>query len=1001
MIKRSKLVYILGSIIIGIVAVISVFAGLTLSGVIDAGSRVIVFVSESKTKVYDGEKLVHEEWSIAEGELKDGHEAKVVFTGNQTVVGQSQNEYTVTIVDANGADVSDDYEITIETGILGVTPRPIAMQSASATKEYDGEPLTCDEITIVEGSCAGTDIASYVLTGSRTDVGVDDNLFVPKIVDKNGNDVTHNYEITCLYGTLTVTPMPITLYTGSKLSKVYDGTPLRGDVSACSFVGEKTPLEGHEATITLSGEQTEVGESENLVASVVIVDTNDEDRDVTFNYDITYQTNVLVVEKRRITITGGDMQWTYDGAEHTYPHHEITSFYKVVSGQILDVVITGAITDVGTTANTVEDYIIYADDTRMVDVTPNYEVTVKDGTLRVTEAEGTDDPDDPDDGDGNFLGGEMDGKIGTGGTIPDKNTIVAQVYSDKSGTVYLRQYSKGEYQGNRWASATAYTDLLDGKYSMNYLTGIALENSSQAEKAEMKIYPKIPSAAGYMLPTYLDNSESLYDVQTNDVYNSGTKVEYYKMYYFPYDYAFDDTPVTMNNLGDYTANENNYRWFINRDNKQYKSLPNETKSAMDVIIAEQGWERSSTGDDRELIAEVAAYVRKVKGYDLRYDTALDEQPDIAVAFLTDPQFKTGICQHYATSATVLFRALGFPARYTCGYAVKTEAGQTVDVSAMQAHAWVEVYLTGIGWVTVEVTGGGGGPGVPSDGEPEIPGDDEGEPTNPDKIATIMLSPKTLKKLYDGTPLVPTENDVTCKVNKTQELADLIADGTIGSYEYVLEGSQTEVGISLWSADLKLFDVNGIDISDKFSIDNTKTGTLHVYKYTLTVTTGGAEKTYDGTPLTNDSYTVTGLQDGDVAEVVVTGKNSGLGIAKNTCAVNILRNGELVTDEYDVQRVLGDLQVNEIAMEVKAASVEKVYDGTPLTWEDANSWTIACDGKIDGHTVYVELTGELAGDMPGECPNHIVKVTVLDENEQDVTDYYTIKTTDGTLKITAP
>ena len=59
MIKRSKLVYILGSIIIGIVAVVFVFAGLVLSGVIDAGSRAIVFVSESKTKVYDGEKLVY------------------------------------------------------------------------------------------------------------------------------------------------------------------------------------------------------------------------------------------------------------------------------------------------------------------------------------------------------------------------------------------------------------------------------------------------------------------------------------------------------------------------------------------------------------------------------------------------------------------------------------------------------------------------------------------------------------------------------------------------------------------------------------------------------------------------------------------------------------------------------------------------------------------------------------------------------------------------------
>jgi hypothetical protein len=205
---------------------------------------------------------------------------------------------------------------------------------------------------------------------------------------------------------------------------------------------------------------------------------------------------------------------------------------------------------------------------------------------------------------------------------------------------------------------------------------------------------------------------------------------------------------------------------------------------------------------------------------------------------------------------------------------------------------------------------------------------------------------------------------------------------------------------LWSADLVLYDVDGNDISSQFEIDNTKTGTLHVYRYTLTVVTGSAEKTYDGTPLTNDSYTVTGLQDGDLEIVTVTGKNGGLGITKNTCTVKILRNGVDVGYEYDVQRKLGDLKVNEIPMTVKAASAEKPYDGTPLTWEDANSWTVFCDGKIDGHTVYAKLQGELKGDMPGKCPNHIVSVTVLDENEKDVTEYYNITTVDGTLKITA-
>ena len=38
MIKRSKVIYVIGSMIIGIIAIVSVFAGLIISGAIDARS---------------------------------------------------------------------------------------------------------------------------------------------------------------------------------------------------------------------------------------------------------------------------------------------------------------------------------------------------------------------------------------------------------------------------------------------------------------------------------------------------------------------------------------------------------------------------------------------------------------------------------------------------------------------------------------------------------------------------------------------------------------------------------------------------------------------------------------------------------------------------------------------------------------------------------------------------------------------------------------------------
>ena len=91
--------------------------------------------------------------------------------------------------------------------------------------------------------------------------------------------------------------------------------------------------------------------------------------------------------------------------------------------------------------------------------------------------------------------------------------------------------------------------------------------------------------------------------------------------------------------------------------------------------------------------------------------------------------KEGYCAHFASAATLLLRSYGIPARYVEGYAVsvsdvsegstlqnettsdwfngKNPIGDTgvvsVNVTDADAHAWVEVYQKGIGWVPYEFT----------------------------------------------------------------------------------------------------------------------------------------------------------------------------------------------------------------------------------------------------------------------------------------------------------
>ena len=72
--------------------------------------------------------------------------------------------------------------------------------------------------------------------------------------------------------------------------------------------------------------------------------------------------------------------------------------------------------------------------------------------------------------------------------------------------------------------------------------------------------------------------------------------------------------------------------------------------------------------------------------------------------------KKGNAAYYATAAVLAYRAAGIPARYVEGYVLtKAQAegaqGKTVVLSGKNAHAWVEAYVDGVGWRTMEVTPG--------------------------------------------------------------------------------------------------------------------------------------------------------------------------------------------------------------------------------------------------------------------------------------------------------
>lgn len=88
-----------------------------------------------------------------------------------------------------------------------IKPRKVTLTSGSATKEYDGTPLTNSDITVSGDDFANGEGATYNVTGTVTGTPTEGGSAVNEFTYAlNGNTKSENYEITQVRGKLTVTP---------------------------------------------------------------------------------------------------------------------------------------------------------------------------------------------------------------------------------------------------------------------------------------------------------------------------------------------------------------------------------------------------------------------------------------------------------------------------------------------------------------------------------------------------------------------------------------------------------------------------------------------------------------------------------------------------------------------------------------------------------------------------------------------------------------------------
>ncbi len=128
-----------------------------------------------------------------------------------------------------------------------------------------------------------------------------------------------------------------------------------------------------------------------------------------------------------------------------------------------------------------------------------------------------------------------------------------------------------------------------------------------------------------------------------------------------------------------------------------ETVTQETRDLAELIVAEYG----AMNPYDQAIA-IQNYLRSNFTYQLDAGPAPSDR-DIVDYFLFDS--RVGRCDHYASSMAVMLRMLGVPTRIVTGLApVPFDSEMSGYVyRGRNAHAWVEVYFPGYGWISFEPT----------------------------------------------------------------------------------------------------------------------------------------------------------------------------------------------------------------------------------------------------------------------------------------------------------
>ena len=262
---------------------------------------------------------------------------------------------------------------------------------------------------------------------------------------------------------------------------------------------------------------------------------------------------------------------------------------------------------------------------------------------------------------------------------------------------------------------------------------------------------------------------------------------------------------------------------------------------------------------------------------------------------------------------------------------------------------------------------------------------------------LIYSVKDAEKIYDGSPLKATEYRLTSGV---------LGEGHTAQVEIL--GEQTAVGTSKSDLSVKIYDKDGYNVSNNYSI-KVNSGDLTVTKKSIKIDLPSQKAIYNGSTVALTNYRVTEDSKGDlVAGHKIYGStdagllNVGDTVPEGLTPLVFDVAGNNVTENYEIEFTVGEIEVVPRYISLRPVSVSKVYDGEKLV---ADGIEFVEGSVVEGQRIEYKINENLSNEMldAGFEETRVTSVSIfatVDGKEVDVTDNYEIDTFEtGTLEIT--